>query len=320
MSRDGENRLGSESSPYLRQHKDNPVDWWPWGAAPFVRAQAEDRPILLSIGYSACHWCHVMAHESFEDAETAAQMNRDFINIKVDREEHPDVDQMYQHALQLFGENGGWPLTMFLLPTNEPFYGRTYFPPRDAYGRPSFRRVLTAIGRAYRDDRARLRSQAAKVVEALAELEGRGAGRAPVVADTVVAVDGDGDRAAWLAPDLVPQLIERLMARVDAEWGGFQGAPKFPNPTALSLFLRCYGRTGRRAAAAPALHTLAQMADGGIYDHLGGGFARYSTDEQWLVPHFEKMLYDNAQLLRLYAEAYQIHRELSEGERAERCA
>ena len=283
------NRLAKETSPYLRQHQDNPVDWYPWGEEALARARAEDKPILLSIGYSACHWCHVMAHESFEDAATAAEMNRDFVNIKVDREEHPDVDQLYQHALQLFGEGGGWPLTMFLLPSGEPFYGGTYFPPRDSYGRASFRRVLAALAAAYRNDRKDVVAQAGKLVEALGELESRGAGT------------GDG-RTPPPAPRLVARTAARLATRMDAREGGFEGAPKFPSPTALSLFLRAAARSGDPDPAEPALLTLLHMAQGGIYDHLGGGFARYSTDAHWLVPHFEKMLYDNGQLVRLYAE------------------
>ncbi len=285
------NRLKAETSPYLRQHQDNPVDWYPWGEAAFARARAEDKPILLSIGYSACHWCHVMAHESFEDAEIAAQMNRDYINIKVDREELPDVDQIYQHTLQLFGEHGGWPLTMFLLPTGEPFFGGTYFPPRDGHGRPAFRRVLHALAQAYKQDREEVVGQATKLVEALTQLEGRGAG---------------SEATSRIPDDLVRRVAERLGTRMDPREGGFEGAPKFPNPTALGLFLRAYGRSGDVEAVRPALLTLTKMAEGGIYDQLGGGFARYSTDARWLVPHFEKMLYDNAQLLRLYAEAHQI--------------
>jgi len=301
------NRLKDESSPYLRQHMDNPVDWYPWGAAAFAKAAAADKPILLSIGYSACHWCHVMAHESFEDRETAAQMNRDFINVKVDREEHPDVDQVYQHALNLFDEHGGWPLTMFLLPTGEPFYGGTYFPPRDAFGRPSFRRVMTALSDAYRQKRGEVREQARRLVDALGQLEAHGAGGEPV---------------SRLPPDVAERVASRLAVRIDRRQGGFEGAPKFPNPMALSLFLRAFGRQRERSAetAWPALLTLANMADGGIYDHLGGGFARYSTDAEWLVPHFEKMLYDNGQLLRLYAEGHQIWSELEKPEFARRAA
>jgi hypothetical protein len=299
------NRLKDATSPYLRQHMDNPVDWYPWGAEAFARAAREDKPILLSVGYSACHWCHVMAHESFEDPETAAQMNRDFVNIKVDREEHPEVDQIYQHALSLFEDHGGWPLTMFLLPSGEPFYGGTYFPPRDAYGRPSFRRVLGSLAAAYRQNHGDVVAQAQRLVAALNELESRGSA---------------GETAARLPPDVASRMAARLATRIDRREGGFEGAPKFPNPTALSLFVRAYGRTRDAESAQPALLTLRKMADGGIYDHLGGGFARYSTDPMWLVPHFEKMLYDNAQLLRLYAEANRIFIELGQPEPAERAA
>ena len=297
------NRLKDESSPYLRQHKDNPVDWYPFGADAFERARAEDKPILLSIGYSACHWCHVMAHESFEDDETAAQMNRDYINIKVDREELPDVDQIYQHTLQLFGEHGGWPLTMFLLPTGEPFFGGTYFPPRDGHGRPSFRRVLHALAQAYKQDREEVVGQAQKLVEALGQLQGRGAG---------------SEAQNRLPPDLARRVAERLGSRMDGREGGFEGAPKFPNPTALALLLRGYARSGEVELLRPVLLTLTKMAEGGIYDQLGGGFARYSTDAHWLVPHFEKMLYDNGQLLRLYAEAHQVLLTLGQPQLAER--
>jgi hypothetical protein len=291
------NRLQHETSPYLRQHADNPVDWYPWGEEAFARARAEDKPILLSIGYSACHWCHVMAHESFEDAETAAQMNRDYVNIKVDREEHPDVDQLYQHALQLLGEHGGWPLTMFLLPTGEPFFGGTYFPPRDAYGRPSFRRVLAGIVQAYHRDRADVVRQGEKVKETLGHFEARGAG---------------DESTSRVVKDLVQRVASRLSTRMDRREGGFEGAPKFPNPTAVNLLLRAFGRSGEAEDVVPALLQLTKMAMGGIYDQLGGGFARYSTDARWLVPHFEKMLYDNGQLLRLYAEGHHVAQALAQ--------
>ena len=318
-----ENRLRHETSPYLRQHMHHPVDWWPWGREAFAEAEVSDRPILLSIGYSACHWCHVMAHESFEDAETAVQLNRDFVNIKVDREEHPDVDQLYQHALQILGGNGGWPLTMFLLPTGEPFYGGTYFPPREAFGRPSFRRVLDAVKAAFISDRARLIDQAEQLRTALHELESRGAGTAsqPLSATPESGLEPRlRDLRSELGPTMLGRACARLASRIDRREGGFVGAPKFPNPTVMSLFLRSYGRTRDRADAEPALLTLSKMAAGGIYDQLGGGFARYSTDAVWRVPHFEKMLYDNAQLLRLYAEAYCIHVAHGEVAEASRCA
>ena len=282
------NRLAASSSPYLRQHADNPVDWYPWGDEAFARARREDKPILLSIGYSACHWCHVMAHESFEDAETAAQMNQDFVCVKVDREEHPDVDQLYQQALQIFDEGGGWPLTMFLLPTGEPFFGGTYFPPQDRYGRPSFRRVLTALLNAYRQEPVKVREHGGKLVEALRDVQRQSTGQ---------------ETGAHLPEDLIQRVGTRLAGHIDRREGGFGNAPKFPNPTALGLLLRSFYRSGDLDDVRPGLLTLTKMAQGGIYDHLGGGFARYSTDDKWLVPHFEKMLYDNALLLRLYAQA-----------------
>jgi uncharacterized protein YyaL (SSP411 family) len=293
------NRLADETSPYLRQHADNPVDWFPWGEEALRRARDEDKPILLSIGYSACHWCHVMAHESFEDVETARLMNERYVCIKVDREEMPDVDQIYQAALQLQGENGGWPLTMFLTPEGVPYFGGTYFPPREAFGRPSFKRILVALSDAYRDQRDAVADNARQFREGLEHVaaHGRTSETQPFLADSV-------DRAAT-----------RLAMRIDRRQGGFQGAPKFPNPKAMELILRGARRAARASDtdAPELLHsvtvTLRKMAEGGIYDQIGGGFARYSTDAVWLVPHFEKMLYDNAQLLTLYAEAYQVTRE-----------
>jgi uncharacterized protein YyaL (SSP411 family) len=293
------NRLANETSPYLRQHADNPVDWYPWGEEALARARNEERPILLSIGYSACHWCHVMAHESFEDAETARLMNERYVNIKVDREEMPDVDQVYQQALQLMGDHGGWPLTMFLLPDGTPFFGGTYFPPRDGHGRPSFKRVLVALGNAWQAQRGEVLENARQLRAGLTQLafEGRSAGQANILVDSV-------ERAA-----------AKLAVRMDRRLGGFQGAPKFPNPKALELILRG-ARKLRRSGDSDASDwvrlvqtTLTRMAEGGIYDQLGGGFSRYSTDAEWLVPHFEKMLYDNAQLLTLYAETFQLTRE-----------
>ncbi|MBL9044053.1 MAG: thioredoxin domain-containing protein [Myxococcales bacterium] len=282
------NRLAQSPSPYLRQHAENPVDWYPWGEEAFARARAEDKPILLSIGYSACHWCHVMAHESFEDAETAAQLNQDFVCIKVDREEHPDVDQLYQQALQLFDEGGGWPLTMFLLPTGEPFFGGTYYPPHDRWGRPSFRRVLSSLLTAYRSEPAKVREHGGKLCEALREVQSQASGV---------------ETGAHLPADLIERVGTRLASHIDRREGGFGSAPKFPNPTALGLLLRSFYRSGDLDDVRPGLLTLTKMAQGGIFDHLGGGFARYSTDDKWLVPHFEKMLYDNALLIRLYAQA-----------------
>jgi uncharacterized protein YyaL (SSP411 family) len=292
------NRLADESSPYLRQHADNPVDWVPYSEEVFRTARAEDKPILLSIGYSACHWCHVMAHESFEDVETARLMNERYVCVKVDREEMPDVDQIYQHALQLMGESGGWPLTMFLQPSGVPYFGGTYFPKRDGLGRPSFKRLLLALSDAYRTDRAAVDDNAAKFKGGLERMRQLAAGRAP----------------SPILPDVVERAASRLEGRIDRREGGFEGAPKFPNPKAMELLLRA-SRRCRRTGDADAAEllacveiTLVKMAEGGIYDQLGGGFHRYSTDALWLVPHFEKMLYDNAQLLRLYAETWQVTR------------
>jgi uncharacterized protein YyaL (SSP411 family) len=293
------NRLADQSSPYLRQHADNPVDWYPWGDEAQARARTEDKPMLLSIGYSACHWCHVMAHESFEDPEIAELMNERFVSVKVDREEMPDVDQIYQQALQLQGEHGGWPLTMFLTPDGVPFFGGTYFPPRDSHGRPSFRRLLLALSDAWRTKRSDVLDNSRQFQEGMAAIaaQGREAGEANLLVDTI-------ERAS-----------AKLSVRIDRREGGFEGAPKFPNPKAMELILRG-ARRFRRAKDADANEllravtlTLVKMAEGGIYDQLGGGFARYSTDAHWLVPHFEKMLYDNAQLLVLAAETWQMSHE-----------
>ena len=293
------NRLAHETSPYLKQHAENPVDWYPWGKEALDRARQEDKPILLSIGYSACHWCHVMAHESFEDQETARLMNEHFVSIKIDREEMPDVDQIYQQALQLQGEHGGWPLTMFLDADAVPFFGGTYFPKNEGYGRPSFKRLLSGLAHAYSTDRQAVISNAAQFKNGLAQLARSGREKEALfdVAKTSSALD--------LA-------ISRLASRIDRVEGGFQGAPKFPNPSALELLLRGAHRAHRSGGADPneltscVTRTLVKMAEGGIYDQLGGGFHRYSTDAHWLVPHFEKMLYDNAQLLTVYAHAFQI--------------
>jgi uncharacterized protein YyaL (SSP411 family) len=291
------NRLEHESSPYLRQHAENPVDWYPWGEEALARARTEDKPILLSIGYSACHWCHVMAHESFEDAETARLMNERFVCIKVDREEMPDVDMIYQQALQLQGEGGGWPLTMFLMPDGVPFFGGTYFPPRSAFGRPSFPRILVALSDAFRTRRDEVAENARQYREGLRQIAA--GGRDPAATDAPL-------------PDVIDRAATRLALRIDRRLGGFEGAPKFPNPKALELLLRAAARAlaagdrdGPELLACVQV-TLTRMAQGGIYDQLGGGFHRYSTDGQWLVPHFEKMLYDNAQLLSLYADAHQL--------------
>ncbi|MBJ6759562.1 thioredoxin domain-containing protein [Myxococcaceae bacterium JPH2] len=284
------NRLAREPSPYLRQHATNPVDWYPWGDEALARARAENKPILLSVGYSACHWCHVMAHESFESPVIAQLMNDGFINIKVDREERPDLDQIYQGVVQLMGQGGGWPLTVFLTPDLRPFYGGTYFPPSDRYGRPGFPRLLQALRDAWENKPEDIESQARQFQAGLGELATYGLDAAP---GTLTVAD-------------VVSLGQRMAEEVDPVNGGFGGAPKFPNPMNVALLLRSWRRGGGEALKAAVMRTLERMALGGIYDQLGGGFHRYSVDDRWLVPHFEKMLYDNAQLLHLYAEAQQV--------------
>jgi uncharacterized protein YyaL (SSP411 family) len=280
-----QNRLAREASPYLRQHADNPVDWYPWGPDALAEARSSGRPILLSVGYSSCHWCHVMAHESFEDPETAALMNRLFVNIKLDREERPDLDAIYQRALSLMGQHGGWPLTMFLTPEAEPFWGGTYFPPEPRWGRPSFRQVLQMVDQAYRAEPEKVHKNRDALKSALA---GMGKSR-PGKEITKVQINA---------------CAESLLHEIDGKHGGIGGAPKFPNPTMLELIWRNYRRTGSQLMRTAVLLTLERMSQGGIYDHLGGGYARYSTDERWLVPHFEKMLYDNALILDLLGQAW----------------
>jgi uncharacterized protein YyaL (SSP411 family) len=293
-----ENRLAQETSPYLLQHKHNPVDWWPWGPAALAEAQRANRPILLSVGYAACHWCHVMAHESFEDAVTARVMNELFVNIKVDREERPDIDQIYMSALHLMGEHGGWPLTMFLTPKGEPFWGGTYFPKASRYGKPAFTDVLANVARIFRDDPKAIEQNRSALMARLAE-EARPQGR-------VVIGRAELDRAAL-----------QLGGIIDPVNGGTRGAPKFPQPMLLEFLWRAGQRTGEARYFNAVELTLERIAQGGIYDHLGGGFSRYSVDERWLVPHFEKMLYDNAQLLELYALGYQRSGRLLYRERAQ---
>jgi uncharacterized protein len=278
------NRLSQASSPYLLQHRDNPVHWWEWQPEAFAQARRLDRPVLLSVGYAACHWCHVMAHESFEDPAVAAVMNELFVSIKVDREERPDVDHVYMSALHLLGEQGGWPLTMFLTPAGEPFWGGTYFPKEPKFGRPGFVQVLREVSRVYHAEPERISHNRKLLAESLAQ-----AGR-----------KGDGGSLSLADLDRIGARVTEIM---DEEHGGLQGAPKFPNPPILEYLDRYARRSGDGAARARVHRTLERMALGGIRDHLGGGFARYSVDERWLVPHFEKMLYDNAQLLELYALA-----------------
>jgi uncharacterized protein YyaL (SSP411 family) len=280
------NRLAAETSPYLRQHADNPVDWYPWGEEAFAAARERDRPLLVSIGYSACHWCHVMAHESFEDPTTAALMNDLFVNVKVDREERPDVDAVYMEATQAMTGSGGWPMTVFATPDGRPFFCGTYFPPRSMPGRRGFADLCRAVDEAWREQRQDLLDQAGHVTEALGSAHAT-AGEAPGAA-------------------VVTNAVENLLALHDAEWGGFGPAPKFPQAMAIDVLLRHHARTGSVAALGAAVTTLDAMAAGGIYDHLGGGFARYSVDPVWLVPHFEKMLYDQALLLRPYLHAWQL--------------
>jgi len=281
-----ENLLANETSPYLLQHADNPVEWRPWGEAALARAQELDRPILLSIGYAACHWCHVMAHESFEDPATAAVMNELFINIKVDREERPDIDTIYMTSLALFGEQGGWPLTMFCTPEGKPFWGGTYFPPTSRYGRPGFPELLHHVAKIYREERGKVTTNSEAVVAALEDMS-------------------QPDGAGMIAPDAVNRAAEQIVTEFDPRHGGIGTAPKFPQAPVLNVLWRGYRRTGDEALRTAVLLTLDKMAQGGIYDHLGGGFARYSTDAAWLAPHFEKMLYDNAQLIELYTDAWQ---------------
>ncbi|MBI3525862.1 MAG: thioredoxin domain-containing protein [Betaproteobacteria bacterium] len=278
------NRLAGETSPYLQQHADNPVAWHPWGEEALALARAEDKPILLSIGYSACHWCHVMAHESFEDEAVAAIMNRLFVNIKVDREERPDLDQIYQTAHQMLTQRaGGWPLTMFLTPAGAPFFGGTYFPKSPRYGLPGFADLLERVAQTYSEKRAEIEAQNASLLEALAD-----------------SLPRPGAATGFDAGPLTA-LREMLGRSFDAQHGGFGAAPKFPHPTDLAFLLR---RAGDEAGREMALTTLRRMAEGGIYDQLGGGFCRYSTDAEWSIPHFEKMLYDNGPLLALYADAW----------------
>ncbi len=281
------NRLASESSPYLQQHKDNPVDWFPWGEEAHEKARREDKPILLSVGYSACHWCHVMEHESFADPETAALMNDLFVSIKVDREERPDVDALYMQAVQQMTGHGGWPMTVFLTPAGAPFYGGTYFPPQPRHGLPSFRQILQGVHDAFRNRRSEVETTAADLSQALA----RGMAVNPEPAPVAEA----GLRRAY----------HGIAARFDGELGGFGGAPKFPQPMVLDFLLRYAAHTGQADATKMVERTLESMARGGIHDQIGGGFHRYSVDARWLVPHFEKMLYDNALLSRVYARAFQ---------------
>ncbi len=282
------NRLANETSPYLQQHAGNPVHWYAWGPEALERARREDKPILLSIGYSACHWCHVMAHESFEDSAVAEVMNRLFVNVKVDREERPDLDQIYQTAHQMLAQRpGGWPLTMFLAPDGAPFFGGTYFPKTPRHGLPGFPELCERVAAVWRDKRAEIEAQNREVLAALARTAPRPGGHDPK-----------------FSADAVRAVLDGLRANFDARFGGFGAAPKFPHPSDLELCLRVYARSGDRGALEMAHTTLARMCEGGIYDQLGGGFCRYSVDQHWMIPHFEKMLYDNGPLLALLADAW----------------
>ena len=279
------NHLARETSPYLLQHKDNPVHWYAWGDDALAAARTQNKPILLSIGYAACHWCHVMAHESFEDDAIAAEMNARFINIKVDREERPDIDNIYQTALQLLGEQGGWPLTMFLTPAGDPFWGGTYFPPTPRYGRPGFNQVLTSISTTYASAPDQVDGNVGAIKEAL---------------QNALAPKGGGG----MALQTLDQIAATAVRMVDPYSGGTQGAPKFPQPMFFRFLWAAHLRSTSAIFADAVTISLDNMCQGGIYDHLGGGFARYSTDDRWLAPHFEKMLYDNALLIELMSDVW----------------
>ncbi|HEY4306168.1 MAG TPA: thioredoxin domain-containing protein [Gemmatimonadaceae bacterium] len=285
------NRLANETSPYLLQHANNPVDWYAWGSEALERAKTEDRPILLSIGYAACHWCHVMEHESFEDPATAALMNGRFVNIKVDREERPDLDGIYMQAVQAMTGHGGWPMTVFLTPEGVPFYGGTYFPKDDRQGMPSFTKILNSVSNAY----ASKRDQIQRTAESVCEMY-----------DAATAATRS---AGPLSRDLLEHAYRSLARLYDEQRGGFSGAPKFPQTMSLDFLLRYSARKGIESVQEMVLHSFRQMARGGIYDQIGGGFARYSVDAMWLVPHFEKMLYDNALLIRLGAHLWQATKD-----------
>ena len=293
------NRLAGETSPYLLQHAHNPVDWYPWGPEALARAKEENKPIFLSIGYAACHWCHVMERESFEDAATAADLNRDFVAIKVDREERPDLDQVYMGAVQAMTGQGGWPMSMFLTPDGRPFYGGTYFPPQPHHGLPAFRDVLAGAARAWREQRLEVVAAGQRIVETLVQQN---------------QLPNDGSRPS---PDTLDRALAGLQTRFDSLNGSWGGAPKFPQPMTLD-FLLARIATGDTRARTMVRYTLDRMADGGIHDQLGGGFHRYATDPIWLVPHFEQMLYDNAQLARTYLRAWSVlgierYRQVAEG-------
>ncbi len=287
------NRLARETSPYLLQHAHNPVDWYPWGDEAFARAKAENKPVFLSVGYSACHWCHVMEHESFENEAIAALMNEHYVNVKVDREERPDIDQIYMSAVQLMTQRGGWPMSVFLTPDGRPFFGGTYWPPTSRMGMPGFRDVLLRIREYWDHKRREVLESAGQLVQAVQRVS------AP-----------EFERTA-LSEEMLRGAMRELLSSADRRHGGFGGAPKFPHPMDLRVLLRCWKRFGDEDSLGVVRLTLDRMARGGIYDHLGGGFHRYSTDERWLVPHFEKMLYDNALLVPAYLELWQCTQDFS---------
>lgn len=280
------NRLANSSSPYLLQHAENPVDWYPWGEEALTKAKEEDKPIIVSIGYSSCHWCHVMAHESFEDSTTAAIMNANFINIKVDREERPDIDQIYMDAVQKMGLNGGWPLNVFLTPDQKPFYGGTYFP------KEGWQKLLKSVSDAFKENREKIDESAEQFAQAIGQSE--------------IAKFGLNETKFAFGKSQIDSLLENMGQRFDPKFGGMNKAPKFPMPVIWEMLEILYARTGNELAEDHLIFTLEQMANGGIYDQIGGGFSRYSVDAEWHVPHFEKMLYDNGQLLSIYAEAYKM--------------
>ena len=291
MEAEHTNRLSRETSPYLLQHAHNPVDWYPWGEEAFAKAKSENKPILLSIGYSACHWCHVMEHESFENEKIAALMNELFVSIKVDREERPDLDEIYMNAVQMLTGRGGWPMTLFLTPDRKPFYGGTYFPPEDRQGMPGFPRILHGVSQAFRERPEDVEKSVAQILTALQRMS------------------ESQETTKSFSPTIIGDGADKVGRAYDADNGGLGQAPKFPNAGVYELFLRHYSRSKNERFLEMVVHTLTKMAQGGIYDHLGGGFHRYSVDAKWLVPHFEKMLYDNAQLVRIYAHAHTITRE-----------
>src|SRR6478752_2225219 len=296
------NRLAGETSPYLLQHAHNPVDWYPWGPEALARARELDRPVFLSIGYAACHWCHVMERESFEDATTARVLNDHFVAIKVDREERPDIDAVYMDAVQAMTGSGGWPMSLFLTPEGRPFYAATYLPDTPRYGMPSFGQVLEGINDAWRTRRGEVLAQGSQIAKIIEE-----------------AARPRSEPSQWVDQDDAPTVLGSLAARFDERWGGFGGAPKFPEAGALEWLLR-RGVRGDDRAVSMATRTLDRMAWGGIHDQVGGGFSRYSVDEAWHVPHFEKMLYDNAQLLQVYTHAWLLTRETAYRDVAERTA